>query len=97
MILSLLLAAAVPQAAAPQTAVADAGALMKTAADRLAATCDGPECAAPPASDRYRIVSDNGATVTSKDRAIRDDGTRCNVVGFKRCTSSGATILTTRQ
>lgn len=92
MILPILLAAAVPQAA-PM----DAGALMKTAADRLAATCDGADCAAPPANDRYRIASEEAAAATSKDRAIRDDGTRCNVVGFKRCTSNGTTILTTRQ
>ncbi|WP_374944456.1 hypothetical protein [Sphingomonas sp.] len=83
--------------AAPQALPRNAGAMMTTAAHRLAATCDSADCAAPPAADRYRVASDDAAATTSKDRAIRDDGTRCNVVGARRCTSSGATILTSRR
>lgn len=90
MILPFLLAAAVPQAAP-----LDMGVLMGTAASRLSAACDGADCAASPPASRYRIDPDSDSTVTSKDRAIRDDGSRCNVVGARRCTKRGRTIWRT--
>lgn len=62
-------------------------------ADRLAATCIGASCVTKPSP--YRIVDAGERRATSKDRAIAADGSYCSVVGAKRCTSRGRTILST--
>lgn len=43
-------------------------------------------------ANRYRLpIADNG-TPTIKSRALAEDGSKCNVVGAKRCTSKGRTV-----
>lgn len=76
-------------------AVADPDLLMRNAQSLLTATCGGSECAAPPARSRFRIDGGDAGTITSKDRAIRDDGTKCNVVGARRCPKRGRRIFRT--
>lgn len=71
---------------------ADPDRLLRNARALLSPPCEGPECAAP-ADARFRIEGDSGAGITAKDRAIRDDGSRCNVVGARRCTKRGRTIF----
>ncbi len=72
----------------------DPGLMMRNAQSRLAATCES-ECATPSPDSRYRVDGEDASTVTSKDRAIGDDGSRCNVVGARRCTKRGRTIFRT--
>lgn len=77
------------------SAVSDPAALMLHARARLAAPCDGPACVAPPRRSAYRIEKEAETGFTAKDRAIRDDGSKCNVVGARRCPKRGRTILRT--
>jgi hypothetical protein len=48
----------------------------------------GDDCAS-----RYRLPASSGDGMTIKDRAMRDDGSKCNVVGARRCTSKPRRIL----
>ncbi len=43
-------------------------------------------------ADRYRLPAsrDDG---DAKDRAVRNDGSKCNVVGARRCSSKTRSIL----
>jgi hypothetical protein len=66
--------------------------LLRNARTLLAAACQEAECATRP-DTRFRVTGEQGDTVTSKDRAIRDDGSRCNVVGARRCTKRGRTLF----
>ena len=58
----------------------------------LSVPCQGTDCAEPE-SDRYRVVGEGASIVTAKDRAIRDDGSKCNVVGARRCPKRGRNIF----
>ncbi|MEO5494950.1 MAG: hypothetical protein ABIR08_13100 [Sphingomonas sp.] len=42
---------------------------------------------------RYRIPASASDGYSIKDRALADDGSKCNVVGAKRCTSKRHTVL----
>lgn len=44
-------------------------------------------------AEQYRLPLEADDDPTSKDRAMAQDGTRCNVVGAKRCLSKRRTIL----
>jgi len=69
--------------------LASADPLLTTAAGRLNATDPAPtETKRSP----YRIDSE-AAGATSKDRAIREDGTRCSVVGSRVCTRKPRTVF----
>ena len=52
-----------------------------------------PKSCADGCASRYRLPasSDDGAAI--KDRAVRNDGSKCNVVGARRCTSKARRIL----
>ena len=76
-------------------ALSDPATLMSRAQARLAVPCRGPGCAAPVRRSAYRIDEDPGPALTAKDRAIGDDGSRCNVVGARRCTSHAKTLFRT--
>lgn len=73
----------------------DPDVLLSKARTLLAAPCESADCAAPSSDARFRIAGDDASTDTSKDRAIDDDGTKCNVVGARRCTKRGRTIFRT--
>ncbi|HEX4694956.1 hypothetical protein [Sphingomonas sp.] len=49
--------------------------------------CTG-RCAA-----RYRLPGSSDDDASAKDRALRDDGSKCDVVGAQRCLSARHTIL----
>jgi hypothetical protein len=49
--------------------------------------CAG-KCAA-----RYRVPASADGDNSVKDRALADDGSKCNVVGARRCTSKRHTVL----
>ena len=74
-------------------AASDPDVLLSKARTLLAAPCEGADCAAPSSGARFRIAGDDASTVTAKDRAIGDDGSKCNVVGARRCTKRGRTIF----
>ena len=76
-------------------ALYDPDVLLNKAHAVLAAPCQGADCAALPPSARFRVAGDDADRVTSKDRAIRDDGSKCNVVGLRRCTDRGSTVFRT--
>lgn len=87
MFLTLVLLAAAPD---PSTL------LMQNAAGRLTPGCVGSDCQPVKRRSPYRIVVDDETHApTSKDRAFADDGTYCQVVGDKYCTSNGAKIFST--
>ena len=79
--------------------LSDPDLLMRTAQSRLTAPCEGRECARGPAQARFRLDGSDGdgpvSAITAKDRAIGDDGSKCNVVGARRCTKRGRTIFRT--
>ena len=77
------------------TVAADPDLLMRNAQSLLTATCEGSHCAAQPHRFRLPTADEAAREVTSKDRAIRDDGSKCNVVGARRCPKKGRTILRT--
>lgn len=76
-------------------ALSDPASLMLNARARLGATCATPGCAAPARRSAYRIDDEAEASPSAKDRAIGDDGSRCNVVGARRCTKRGRTLFRT--
>ena len=69
--------------------------LISTARARLSVPCEGADCAAPPAGARFRIEGADASIVPSKDRLFLDDGSKCNVVGARRCPKRGRTIFRT--
>ena len=44
-------------------------------------------------ADRYRLPASIDDSESLKDRALADDGSRCNVVGAMRCLSKRRTVL----
>ncbi|HEU0066059.1 MAG TPA: hypothetical protein VFQ57_02335 [Sphingomonas sp.] len=90
--LPMLLLAAFQSQGLPPTSTGD---LVASASGRLAITCGGRECAPRPASDLYRVDASDDSAMTSKDRAFRDDGSRCQVVGAKLCTRQPRKIFST--
>lgn len=74
----------------------DAGALMRAADARLSVPCEGEgECAAAPPDARFRIEQDDAGAIGAKERAIRDTGARCSVVGARVCTRPPRTLFST--
>lgn len=58
--------------------------------------CISGACKLPPRQEDYRVPYEPDPLArTSKDRAFANDGTKCAVVGDKRCTSRGRTIFRT--
>lgn len=78
---------------APQDTPQDAGQIAR-AGTRLSA-CKAGACAGPPPESRFRIDNDEAGAATAKDRAFSADGSQCNVVGARRCTSNGRTVFST--
>jgi hypothetical protein len=46
-------------------------------------------------ASRYRLPASSDVGAATKDRAVRNDGSKCNVVGARRCTSKARRILRT--
>ena len=44
-------------------------------------------------ADRYRLPASSDDVESLKDRALADDGSKCNVVGAMRCLSKRRTLL----
>jgi hypothetical protein len=44
-------------------------------------------------AERYRLPAASDDPITAKDRAMRQDGRKCNVVGAQRCLSKRRTII----
>lgn len=44
-------------------------------------------------AEQYRLPLSSDTEETAKDRAMAEDGTKCNVVGAQRCLSKRRTIL----
>ncbi|MES2097675.1 MAG: hypothetical protein V4459_13030 [Pseudomonadota bacterium] len=44
-------------------------------------------------AERYRLPDVDDDAITAKDRAMRQDGSKCNVVGAQRCLSKRRTII----
>jgi len=44
-------------------------------------------------AEQYRLPASSDDIRTAKDRALADDGSKCNVVGARRCTSKRRTVL----
>jgi hypothetical protein len=68
----------------------------------LAANAALPNYTLPPAKPdrcagkcaaRYRIPASIDGDYSVKDRALADDGSKCNVVGARRCASKRHTVL----
>ena len=58
--------------------------------------CISAACQPVRREENYRIpVEPDPLAKTSKDRAFAADGTKCSVVGDKRCPVRGRTIFTT--
>lgn len=58
--------------------------------------CISGACTPPPKAADYRVPAERDPLArTSKDRAFANDGTKCQVVGDKFCTSRGRTIFKT--
>lgn len=58
--------------------------------------CISGACTPPPRQEDYRVPYEPDPLArTSKDRAFANDGTKCQVVGDKFCTSRGRTIFKT--
>ncbi|MDB5679650.1 hypothetical protein [Sphingomonas bacterium] len=52
-----------------------------------------PRRCAGSCADRYRLPASSDDGDGLKDRAVRSDGSKCNVVGARRCTSKPMRIL----
>jgi hypothetical protein len=52
-----------------------------------------PDRCAGKCAARYRIPASGDGDDSVKDRALADDGSKCNVVGARRCTSKRHTVL----
>ena len=48
-------------------------------------------------ADRYRLPASSEDTVSIKDRALADDGRKCDVIGAMRCLSKRRTLLRSDQ
>jgi hypothetical protein len=44
-------------------------------------------------AERYRVPASADDGYSIKDRALADDGSKCNVVGARRCASKRHTVL----
>lgn len=44
-------------------------------------------------ADRYRLPASSDDGDTLKDRAVRNDGSKCNVIGARRCTGKPRQIF----
>jgi len=64
---------------------------LKPSAPTVPVRCSGA-CA-----DRYRLPASSDDIEPIKDRAVADDGGKCNVVGAMRCLSKRRTILRSDQ
>lgn len=72
-----------------------ANTLMNTAAGMLSGACQGTACPAEPVGrSPFRLEADTTAGLTSKDRAIQEDGTRCSV-DARICTRKPRTLFRT--
>ena len=69
----------------------DPDVLLKSAGSRLSIIDPTPVA---PVRSRYRLDSQFEAAPTLKDRALREDGRRCQVVGPRMCTRPPRTLLT---
>ena len=63
--------------------------LMATAASKLSVRDERPAVRRSP----FRIDRDLGSSSSAKDRAIAEDGQRCQVVGARMCTKRPRTLL----
>lgn len=73
----------------------DTRALLKTAAGMLTGACTEACTPDPVARSPFRLeVNATDGVTTSKDRAIREDGTRCSV-DARRCTRKPRTLFRT--
>ena len=52
-----------------------------------------PKGCAKACASRYRLPASSDDGVAIKDRAMRNDGSKCNVVGARRCTTKPRQIL----
>ncbi len=68
----------------------------------LAANAALPNYALPPSKSgrcadkcaaRYRVPASGDGDYSVKDRALADDGSKCDVVGARRCASKRHTVL----
>jgi hypothetical protein len=48
-------------------------------------------------ADRYRLPASSEDTQSLKDRALADDGRKCDVIGAMRCLSKRRTLLRSSQ
>jgi len=48
-------------------------------------------------ADRYRLPASSDDTESLKDRALADDGSKCDVIGAMRCLSKRRTLLRSSQ
>jgi len=48
-------------------------------------------------ADRYRLPATSDDTESLKDRALADDGSKCDVIGAMRCLSKRRTLLRSSQ
>ena len=72
----------------------DAKSLMTNAAGKLSVAC-ADRCGEPAARSPFRLDPVAGETTTSKDRALREDGSYCSVIGARRCTRKPRTLFRT--
>ncbi|GAA0677122.1 hypothetical protein FHT00_002535 [Sphingomonas insulae] len=77
-------------------AVGDDVARFRLPSPKPALRCITGACAPKRRREDYRIPDEpDPLAQTSKDRAFAADGTKCSVVGDKRCPVRGRTIFTT--
>jgi hypothetical protein len=48
-------------------------------------------------ADRYRLPASSDDIDSAKDRAVADDGSKCDVIGAMRCLSKRRTLLRSNQ
>jgi hypothetical protein len=48
-------------------------------------------------ADRYRLPASSDDIESAKDRALADDGSKCDVIGAMRCLSKRRTLLRSNQ
>jgi hypothetical protein len=48
-------------------------------------------------ADRYRLPASSDDVESAKDRALADDGSKCDVIGAMRCLSKRRTLLRSNQ
>ena len=79
-------------AATPHNAKSHA-ALKRLQFDLKPSSLPAPTRCSGSCADRYRLPASSDDIETLKDRALADDGGKCDVVGAMRCLSKRRTIL----